>query len=182
MSAAAQARLDARRRERNMPSSSITAVAPTKSEDRHGIQDFQSRLNRGSYNDDRRDNGRGRNGPSDRDRNGGDRRYEGKSWDAAPTPRSVRGGREMEGGSMRVPNKGWDETPRGRGGDGAGRSERRGWDETPRGGRSRDGSPDLQINGKEWEEEQVRLDRDWYSYDDEGAVVSSSSCSPLSYN
>jgi pre-mRNA-splicing factor ATP-dependent RNA helicase DHX38/PRP16 len=30
----------------------------------------------------------------------------------------------------------------------------------------------MQMNGKEWEEEQVRLDRDWYSYDDEGAVVS----------
>jgi pre-mRNA-splicing factor ATP-dependent RNA helicase DHX38/PRP16 len=28
------------------------------------------------------------------------------------------------------------------------------------------------MNGTEWEEEQVRLDRDWYSYDDEGAVVS----------
>lgn len=79
----------------------------------------------------------------------------------------------MDGGSMRVPNKGWDETPRGRGGDGRVKTERRGWDETPRGGRSRDGSPDaMEINGKEWEEEQVRLDRDWYSYDDEGAVVS----------
>jgi pre-mRNA-splicing factor ATP-dependent RNA helicase DHX38/PRP16 len=28
------------------------------------------------------------------------------------------------------------------------------------------------MNGEEWEEEQVRLDRDWYSHDDEGAVVS----------
>jgi pre-mRNA-splicing factor ATP-dependent RNA helicase DHX38/PRP16 len=28
------------------------------------------------------------------------------------------------------------------------------------------------MDAKEWEEEQVRLDRDWYSYDDEGAVVS----------
>jgi len=32
------------------------------------------------------------------------------------------------------------------------------------------------MNGKEWEEEQVRLDRDWYSYDDEGAVVSFQAC------
>jgi hypothetical protein len=31
----------------------------------------------------------------------------------------------------------------------------------------------MAMNGQEWEEEQVKLDRDWYSYDDEGAVVSS---------
>jgi hypothetical protein len=30
------------------------------------------------------------------------------------------------------------------------------------------------VNGKEWEEEQVRLDRDWYTYDDEGQVVCAS--------
>jgi pre-mRNA-splicing factor ATP-dependent RNA helicase DHX38/PRP16 len=79
----------------------------------------------------------------------------------------------MDGGSMRVPNRGWDETPRGRGAPSSSGGGRRGWDETPRGGRSRGGSPEeMLINGKEWEEEQVRLDRDWYSYDDEGAVVS----------
>lgn len=31
---------------------------------------------------------------------------------------------------------------------------------------------EMLVNGKEWEEEQVRLDRDWYIQDDEGAVVS----------
>jgi pre-mRNA-splicing factor ATP-dependent RNA helicase DHX38/PRP16 len=46
-----------------------------------------------------------------------------------------------------------------------------GWDETPRSQRGGD-NDDLEVNGKEWEEEQVRLDRDWYSHDDEGAVVS----------
>jgi pre-mRNA-splicing factor ATP-dependent RNA helicase DHX38/PRP16 len=54
-----------------------------------------------------------------------------------------------------------------------------GWDETPRSQRGGD-NDDLEVNGKEWEEEQVRLDRDWYSHDDEGAVVSeqwSSACS-----
>jgi hypothetical protein len=30
----------------------------------------------------------------------------------------------------------------------------------------------MEFDAKEWEEEQVRLDRDWYSTYDEGAVVS----------
>ena len=74
---------------------------------------------------------------------------------------------------MRVPNKGWDETPR-RGNVGSVSSTpRRSWDETPRNGngRNRDGDSPETVNGKEWEEEQVRLDRDWYTYDDEGQVV-----------
>ena len=83
---------------------------------------------------------------------------------------------------MRVPNRGWDETPRGARDAGRyGKSEGskgRGWDETPRSVRGKKEFPDLEdgeamaMNGQEWEEEQVRLDRDWYSYDDEGAVVS----------
>lgn len=76
-----------------------------------------------------------------------------------------------------MPSKGWDETPRAGGPGGWGKTadpRRRGWDQTPssrsvRGGGDED---DLLVNGKEWEEEQVRLDRDWYIQDDEGAVVS----------
>jgi len=183
-----------------MPTSFTTTIAGNGDRDSRGraLDDFQSKLNRGSYGDDRnRDrarNGDDRNGrgyPNDRDRGGprgetgNGHAQNGKSWDAAPTPRSVRGGKEMDGGSLRVPNRGWNETPRaGRlpvpGGRGkAERSKRNmGWDQTPRSARgaNRD-SPDrddgLDVGGKEWEEEQVRLDRDWYSHDDEGAVVSS---------
>jgi pre-mRNA-splicing factor ATP-dependent RNA helicase DHX38/PRP16 len=178
-----------------MPSTSTIAAKTDRDGDarRQGLGDFQSRLNRGSYGNDRergrdgdrergderygeRDGRDGRNGRDERDyRN--DRR-DGKGWDAAPTPRTGRAERDMDGGSMRVPNRGWDETPRGRGGWGKPESSRKGmgWDETPRSARAREArSPDgddLGMDAKEWEEEQVRLDRDWYSYDDEGAVVS----------
>ena len=47
------------------------------------------------------------------------------------------------------------------------------WDQTPRSSRNEETEEEMKMNAKEWEEEQVRLDRDWYSYDDEGAVVSS---------
>jgi pre-mRNA-splicing factor ATP-dependent RNA helicase DHX38/PRP16 len=73
----------------------------------------------------------------------------------------------MDGGTMRVPNRGWDETPRGT----WGKSNKR-WDETPRS--VRETSPDG-IDEREWEEEQVRLDRDWYN-DDQGVAVSGQSC------
>jgi pre-mRNA-splicing factor ATP-dependent RNA helicase DHX38/PRP16 len=86
---------------------------------------------------------------------------------------------------MRVPNKGWDETPRARGPGGWGKADDKrrsggggGWDQTPRSVKKERGADDdLGMNGKEWEEEQVRLDRDWYNYDDEGAVVGALPCS-----
>jgi pre-mRNA-splicing factor ATP-dependent RNA helicase DHX38/PRP16 len=135
-----------------------------------GLGDFQSRLNRNTYDD--------------RDRDRGYSRDDRKNWNDAPTPKSVKGESDWDGGSMRVPNRGWDETPRGA--RDAGRygksdgSKGRGWDETPRSVRVKKEFPDLEdgeamaMNGTEWEEEQVRLDRDWYSYDDEGAVVCTS--------
>lgn len=134
-----------------------------------GLGDFQSRLNRETR--DRRDNGYDRDRRDDRDR---------KSWNDAPTPKSVKREGEWDGGSMRVPNRGWDETPRGSGGYGksGGAGKGRGWDETPRSVRVKKEFPDLEdgeemaMNGQEWEDEQLRLDRDWYSHDDEGAVVS----------
>lgn len=183
-------RLSARRRDRNMPSSSATTIAPERNGDSRGraLDEFQSKLNRGSLaehnsrdRDRRTDERNGRGYRNDRDaryhQNGG---QNGKSWDAAPTPRSMRGQKELDGGSMRVPNRGWDETPRARGPGGWGKVEslkrNLGWDQTPRSSRGVNrGSPNgyegMDVGGKEWEEEQVRLDRDWYSHDDEGAVV-----------
>lgn len=173
LSEEARRRMEARRRERNMPAGpSSNTVISSKDNDAKptGLGDFQSRLNRNTYDDRGRDRGYNRD---DRDR---------KSWNDAPTPKSVKGETQWDGGSMRVPNRGWDETPRGA--RDAGRygksdgSKGRGWDETPRSVRVKKEFPDLEdgeamaMNGQEWEEEQVRLDRDWYSYDDEGAVVS----------
>ena len=169
-----------------MPSSSATTVVPGRNGDSRGraLDEFQSKLNRGTYGDERvrgSRNGDERNGRDHRDGRTDLRHGNGKSWDAAPPPRSTRAEKEVDGGSMRVPNRGWDETPRSRGPGGWGKahSSKRnmGWDQTPRSARgtdraSPDGDNDMEVGGKEWEEEQVRLDRDWYSHDDEGAVVS----------
>lgn len=163
ISDSARSKLEAYRRERNKPKTAVSAAVDRR-DDHRGLGDFQQRLNRGSWEDRRRHR--------DDYGGGGEERRGGKSWGDAPTPRSTRVDREMDG-SVRVPNRGWDETP-----SRPGRSSRegsrngRGWDETPR--RSRNGSPqEFEVDAKEWEEEQMRLDRDWYSIDDEGAVVSS---------
>ncbi|ODO00817.1 pre-mRNA-splicing factor ATP-dependent RNA helicase PRP16 [Cryptococcus wingfieldii CBS 7118] len=198
----ARARVEARRRERNQPQTGITASSADKEPSRQGLGDFQNRLNREGYEDrrrgghgDRRDDRGGYGYREDRrdgsggyrdDRGGfrdGDRR-EGKSWNAAPTPRTSRNDRDFGGGSARIPNKGWDETPRGSRGfesRGNGSGESRGWDQTPK--TPRGGSPEgngLELDAKEWEEEQVKLDRDWYSYDDEGAVAADDDHNPFS--
>lgn len=174
LSDAARERLDARRRERNVGSSAVSALKPERDDDRKGLGDFQSRANRAREYDDRRQRNversvrAGDNRDSWGDRGGRKER----GWDDGYTPR---GSGDRDGpGSMRVPNRGWDETPR-RGAQGGDEARRRAWDETPRGDSSRGygrDSPGTVVNGKEWEEEQVRLDRDWYSYDDEGQVVS----------
>ncbi|TXT12825.1 hypothetical protein VHUM_01226 [Vanrija humicola] len=189
LSDAARQRLEARRRERNMPSSSTTADSHDRKEHR-GIGDYQSRLNKGSWQErDRRRDDRGydrrddyRDSRQDRS-NGGDRR---DSW--ADAPRSVRSQRDHDGGSVRVPNRGWDETPSRGGAGGWGKSgdssrSGRSWDETPS-RRSRGASPsnddgEILVDGKEWEEEQVRLDRDWYNNDDEGMVAGDEEHNPF---
>lgn len=160
-----------------MPASSASTIKPERDrEDHRGLGDFQSRLNRGSHHEDRqRSNGYGER--VDRKDRNGDR------------PMSLKIERDMDGGSVRIPNKGWDETPR-RGPDGWGRSDPKkgmGWDQTPRsvrGGvkheRSPEGIEGVDLTGKEWEEEQVRLDRDWYTYDDEGAVAGDEEHNPFS--
>ncbi|KAL7425016.1 Pre-mRNA-splicing factor ATP-dependent RNA helicase PRP16 [Cryptotrichosporon argae] len=181
LSEAARQRLEARRRERNMPATATTSTSSDRKDVKphQGLGDFQSRLNKGTSREYR--NGR------DDDRQGGrryDDRHDSKSWADAPTPKTSRSVRDYDGGSMRVPNRGWDETPgRGEWGRGApSKTGGRGWDETPRRDKARspNGDDGLELDAKEWEEEQVRLDRDWYSYDDEGAVAADEDHNPFS--
>ena len=190
---AAREALAARLKSRNMPTNLAVGGSLALSADTREIRDsrpgekglgeFARRGNRGlnreerNYDRDRRDD-RDHRGTRRDDR---ERRDPGrpKDWNDAPTPRTNRNDRDYDGGSMRVPNRAWDETPRagGRGGETPGRGPSRAWDApTPRrNARGGDASPDgdgMHFDAKEWEEEQVRLDRDWYSTYDEGAVVS----------
>lgn len=179
----ARQRLEARRRERNKPQTQTSAAVP-KREERRGFGDFQEKLNKGSWQDRDRDRGydrRDRDRGYDRDRGDrrGDRDYDRSgsgSWDNDSESRSDR---RYDGGSIRVPNRRWDDTPGGRRGlDGPGSAGRsRGWDETP--SRSREDSPEFKVDAKEWEEEQIRLDRDWYNFDDEGAVAGDEENNPF---
>ena len=179
ISATARERLQERLKARNMPSN-LTGGNPNAPQvdsrsrqpaEHRGLGDFQSRLNKGYNREDR-------NLPRERDQGyaGRNARQEapgkGRNWDESATPRTTR--TERDGGfsaSMRIPNTAWDETPRA-GGKG------RDWDAaTPRSvrGSQRGDSPDggdLYVDPREWEEEQIRLDRDWYSAFDEGGVVS----------
>jgi len=125
----------------------------------------------------RRDNGEKGLGEFQR-RSNRDRGYDRRNWDE--TPRSERGG------SVRVPNVGWESTPRNSRSDGGGwgRVGNRSWDaQTPR--VARDTSPDgddraFGLDSREWEEEQVRLDRDWYTGAEEGGVAGDEEHNPLS--
>ncbi|KAL5511427.1 DHX38 [Sanghuangporus vaninii] len=136
-----------------------------------GLGDFQRRSNR--------DRGwGGRDGFRDRN---GDREAR-NGW----TPRTDRGSGRDDGPSVRIPNAGWETTPRiGRGDEagGWGSARTRGWDApTPR--IARGGSPEgdgaLNIDAHEWEEEQIRLDRDWYMGAEEGGVAGDEEHNPLS--
>ncbi|KAL1740351.1 putative PRP16-RNA-dependent ATPase [Schizophyllum fasciatum] len=152
----------------------IRAEQERRDEEPRGLGDFQRRSNRDrGYGDRRggrdyerdRDNGynRDRDNGYSRDPRGGDSR----SWDATP---------RRDAPSVRQSN--WDETPRGgpRDGPGWGGARNRKWDApTPRAGRGVDGDDDGSDDGavpgidvREWEEEQVRLDRDWYTGVEEG--------------
>lgn len=131
----------------------INAVEERRNGGQKGLGEFQRRSNR-------------------------DRGYDRRNWDE--TPRSERGG------SVRVPNVGWESTPRNSRGDGGGwgRIGNRSWDaQTPR--VARDTSPDgdsraFGLDSREWEEEQVRLDRDWYTGAEEGGVAGDEEHNPLS--
>ncbi|KAJ3770349.1 pre-mRNA splicing factor [Lentinula raphanica] len=151
----ARKRLEEYRRTREKQRDGITIAREQKRDEPQGLGDFQRRSNR------------------DRDRVRGGRDYRGNSWDL--TPRSVRGG-PTDAPSVRVPNVGWDSTPRSsRGDDGSGwgGAKNRGWDApTPR--VARGDSPDEDgawaVDAREWEEEQVRLDRDWYTGTESGVA------------
>ena len=97
------------------------------------------------------------------------RRYRGNEGRFAepPTPSA----------SIRVPNVGWDSTPRvgGPSDGGWGRVKGQRWDATPmakRGPQDDDEGDTAPLDAREWEEEQVKLDRDWYMTGEEGGVVS----------
>ena len=72
------------------------------------------------------------------------------------TPRSQRGPSRDDAPSLRVPNLRWDATPR---------------------SQSDEGNAELDI--REWEEEQVRLDRDWYMGAEEGNMMGDEERNPL---
>jgi pre-mRNA-splicing factor ATP-dependent RNA helicase DHX38/PRP16 len=100
------------------------------------------------------------------------------------TPRSERGPSRDDAPSLRVPNLRWDATPRSQSGGssgGWGRTGARAWDApTPRA--QRDSSPDqgnAELDIREWEEEQVRLDRDWYTGAEEGSLMGDEEHNPL---
>jgi pre-mRNA-splicing factor ATP-dependent RNA helicase DHX38/PRP16 len=92
-------------------------------------------------------------------------RVKGQSWDSTPTS-------SRNGGSSRQPS--WDSTPRSVRGTPA-RTDRNEWD-TPRRVPSGYGDespgrlppPSSVIDEKEWEEEQTKLDREWYNADEMG--------------
>ncbi|KAK1229540.1 Pre-mRNA-splicing factor ATP-dependent RNA helicase PRP16 [Marasmius sp. AFHP31] len=165
--------LEERRRERQREG--INAGQGQREEAPKGLGDFQRRSNRDRDwgRADRRDN---------RDRDDGRGR---RGWDAS-TPRSVRGSSGGDAPSVRVPNVGWDSTPRnGRAEDGGGGGRgwgNRGWDaptpRVPRGG-SPDEDASFAIDSREWEEEQVRLDRDWYTGAEEGGMAGDDEHNPL---
>lgn len=167
LSEVARQRLDERRRERERPRDGIPVRNEPRKDQPKGLGDFQRRLNRDREWDGRR-GGQGR----DRDRD------EGSSRDAP---------------SVRVPNLGWESTPRNwdstprsvAGGDeGWGRAKDRRWDApTPRVARA--GSPDnegdaIGFDMREWEDEQVKLDRDWYTGAEEGGIAGDDDHNPLS--
>lgn len=143
----------------------ISATQERKADGPKGLGDFQRRHNR----DDRGWGGR-----------------LGRGWDS--TPRSQRSSRDRDNDapSVRVPNVGWESTPR-RNRDGEsstwGGAKDRTWDaptpRVPRGGSPEDDGL-FGVDTREWEEEQVRLDRDWYRGAEEGGVAGDEEHNPLS--
>ncbi|RDB29519.1 Pre-mRNA-splicing factor ATP-dependent RNA helicase PRP16 [Hypsizygus marmoreus] len=161
-------RLEEHRRNREKQREGITAIQEPRANAPKGLGDFQRRSNR--------DRDRGWGGKREHDREAS------RGWDG--TPRSVRGASPAP--SVRVPNVGWESTPRGTRGEersGWGGARDRRWDApTPRAARG--GSPDgeegaLGIDAREWEEEQVKLDRDWYTGAEEGGVAGDEEHNPL---
>ncbi|SJL05479.1 related to PRP16-RNA-dependent ATPase [Armillaria ostoyae] len=167
-------RLEEYRRNRERQREGIPAPQGHRSDAPKGLGDFQRRSNR--------DRDRGWSGKRDyddnRDRN---RDRSRRDWDS--TPKSVRGSGDAP--SVRVPNVSWESTPRNyRGDDSSGRGggRNRRWDApTPRAARddSLEGDGALGLDAHEWEEEQVRLDRDWYTGAEEGGIAGDEEHNPL---
>jgi pre-mRNA-splicing factor ATP-dependent RNA helicase DHX38/PRP16 len=147
----------------------ITAVQEQRSDVSRGLGDFQRRSNRDS------DRGWVRR-DYDKDQ------HNGRDWDS--TPRSERSNSNRDAPSVRVPNVGWDSTPRRQEGEGSGwgGARNRAWDaptpRVPRGGSPEDDGL-LGVDVREWEEEQLRLDRDWYTGAEEGGVAGDEEHNPL---
>ncbi|KIK68997.1 hypothetical protein GYMLUDRAFT_67703 [Collybiopsis luxurians FD-317 M1] len=156
-------RLQEYRRNRDKQRDGITISQEQNGDAPKGLGDFQRRSNRD------KDQGWGRRRDYDR-RND----VRNNNWDS--TPRSVRGG-PGDAPSVRVPNVGWDATPRSSRGDdssGWGGARNRGWDApTPRVARgdSPEGGGGWNVDAREWEEEQIRLDRDWYTGTESGMAA-----------
>ncbi|PCH33035.1 pre-mRNA splicing factor [Wolfiporia cocos MD-104 SS10] len=170
LSETARNRLDEYRRKREREG--ITAQNERRDNGPRGLGDFQRRLNRDRPYDNRRN--------YDRDR---DRNRDRRGWDA--TPRSERGGRGEDAPSVRVPNVGWDATPRRPSSPSRTPARNRRWDApTPRRASPVDdddgtGMAGMGLDAHEWEEEQIRLDRDWYMGAEEGGIAGGEEFNPL---
>ncbi|EPQ61179.1 hypothetical protein GLOTRDRAFT_69469, partial [Gloeophyllum trabeum ATCC 11539] len=154
-------RLEEYRKSRDKQREGIAAYNERRDDGPRGLGDFKRRLNREPGYD-----RRGRRG-----------------WDE--TPRSERGSRE-DAPSVRIPNAAWDSTPRnaqGEDGQGWGGARNRRWDApTPRvarAGSPEDGEGAFGIDAREWEEEQIQLDRDWYAGAEEGNLMGDEEHNPL---
>ncbi|CAE6358865.1 unnamed protein product [Rhizoctonia solani] len=153
LSDAARKRLEDYRRSRDQQHDGVAAPRQSRDDAPRGLGDFQQRANK-----DRR---RGR--------------YDRNQFAEPPTPSA----------SVRVPNVGWDSTPRVGGGSGEGgwgRVKEQRWDATPMAKRKGEEDEDEfggALETREWEEEQVRLDRDWYMTGEEGGVVGNEEYNPL---
>ncbi|KAF9014903.1 hypothetical protein BDQ17DRAFT_1228872 [Cyathus striatus] len=173
----ARKRLEEHRHQREKQREGISAIEGRRNDGPRGLGDFQRRSNR--------DRDRGWGGKRDYDRDH-DRDQERGRRGWSETPRSARMANPNDAPSVRVPNIGWDSTPRGSHGEegsGWGNVGNRGWDApTPRvaRGTSPDGEGEaIGMDMREWEEEQVRLDRDWYTGAEEGGVAGDDEHNPL---
>ncbi|OBZ79971.1 Pre-mRNA-splicing factor ATP-dependent RNA helicase PRP16 [Grifola frondosa] len=162
LSETARKKLEEHRRAKDRQREGITAHNERRDDAPRGLGDFQRRSNRDRLYDNRH--------IRDRDRRG---------WDA--TPRSERGG-GVDAPSVRVPNLPWDTTPRHKSSTPS-RLRNRQWDApTPRRGgspSSDEGEGALGLDAREWEEEQIRLDRDWYMGTEEGGGAGDEEFNPL---
>ncbi|KAF5314021.1 hypothetical protein D9611_006970 [Ephemerocybe angulata] len=162
LSDTARQKLEEHRRNRERQRAGMPLRNEPRNDGPKGLVDFQRRLNR--------------------DREWGGRR----GRDRDPREGSSRG-ELRDGPSVRVPNVGWESTPRsvagGEEGSGWGRAKDRRWDApTPR--VARGGSPDgdgdaIGFDMREWEDEQVKLYRDWYTGAEDGGVAGGDDHNPL---